>query len=270
MDLNMEIFIPSRSRLGTQTTLEGLPDLLLKHVRLVVPFEQRSAYAEEWGQWVKVSGPDIPEGIGYTRQWCIETAHRQSKKCVMLDDDLVFATRRDDDPGRFRPSTHDEIVDLFAQVETLLDSYASVGVATREGGNRNWEDLDHNTRLLRFLCFRTDVLMEHKISFEDIAVMEDFYVALSLLTRGYQNVKINHMVQNQNGSGNDGGCSDYRTRDVQAIAAHDLKRAFPDFVKVRKVSTKVAWGGGERTDVTVQWKSALKSAQEVRIVPPIS
>ena len=189
----------------------------------------------------------------------------------MLDDDLVFATRREDEPTKFRDSTVGEVTALFNDVESRLGRYASVGLATREGGNRDIENYAYDTRLLRFLAYRTDILKKHSIRFDQIGVMEDFYVSLSLLTNGYGNCKINHMVQNQNGSGLIGGCSQYRDWKVQADAAHTLHAKFPKFVRVAKKRTKDNWcadANGERTDVTVYWKKALASATEVRDVNP--
>ena len=72
------------------------------------------------------------------------------------------------------------------------------------------------------------------------------------------NVCLNEWVHNQGGSGSAGGCSTYRTPEIQAEAAHKLHEHHRPFVKVVKKTTKTAWGGGERTDVIVQWKKAYK------------
>ena len=259
----MRIFIPSSGRAQNQTTLEHLPEEIQQALVIVVPQEELEEY-RKYNSFVKIKAPKIGMGIGPTRQWCCNQAE---SKVLMLDDDLVFATRREDDPTKFRDADYAEILDLFTKIEANLDNFASVGVSTREGGNRYTHDKDYDTRLLRILAYRTDVLREHNIRFDDIPVMEDFYVSLSLLTRGYRNVKLNHMVQNQNGSGLTGGCSQYRTMDVQALAAHQLHDKFPEFVTVVQKETKTAWGGGVRTDVRVGWKKALKSAGGIKNVP---
>lgn len=260
----MKIFIPTSGRAENQTTLEHLPESIAQKVVLVVPPEELVEYSINHS-WVKISAPDIPMGIGPARQWCCEFSSTDNK-VLMLDDDLVFATRRDDDPTKFRDATEDEIVDLFNSIEANLNKFASVGVSTREGGNRDTSNRAYDTRLLRVLAYRTDILRDHDIRFDDIPVMEDFYVSLSLLTKGYRNVKLNHMVHNQNGSGMVGGCSQYRTMDVQALAAMTLQAKFPSFVTVVQKETKTAWGGGVRTDVRIGWKKALKSAKEMQHV----
>jgi hypothetical protein len=92
-------------------------------------------------------------------------------------------------------------------------------------------------------------------------VMEDFDVALSLLTKGYENAIINTVAHNQKGSGAVGGCSVWRTPQVQAQAALKLAELYPGIVKVVEKTTKTAWGGGTRTDVTIQWKAAYAKSK---------
>ena len=150
---------------------------------------------------------------------------------------------------------------MIAEIDELLDVYAHGAVAPREGGNRVTDDILYNVRCLRALFYRTDVLKVYDIRFTDMEVMEDFHVALSLLRQGFKSVTINHMVQNQNGSNLPGGCSDYRSMEMQERAAHTLKERHPDFVTVVQKETKTAWGGGMRTDVRVAWKKAYAASR---------
>ena len=254
----MRIFIPSRGRWDRQSTANSLPPEI--EVVRVVPPDEYLQY-NRYKHLGEVVAPEIPPGIGPCRQWCCE---QDDHSVLMMDDDLVFATRRLDVPTKFRDSTHEEITNLVADIENMLLRYAHVGVATREGGNRDTNPLAYDTRLLRILAFRTDILAEEDIRFDQIPVMEDFYVGLSLLTRGYRNVKLNYMVHNQHGSGTEGGCSTYRDKEMQAQAAHKLADTFPQFVTAVQKETKGAWGGGVRTDVRIQWKKALASAPEIQ------
>ena len=254
----MKIYIPSRGRWDKQSTVNHLPRTLDGAIVLVVPTNEYERYARA-NPHTEVVAPNIPPGIGPCRQWCCE---QEPQKVLMMDDDLVFATRREDESTKFRDSHEHEIETLIERINTYLDEFAAVGLATREGGNRDTNRLAFNTRLLRVLAYRTDVLANEGIRFDAIPVMEDFYVGLSLLTRGYENVKLNHMVHNQHGSGTAGGCSEYRTMDTQAEAAHALAGHFPQFVTAVEKTTKGAWGGGTRTDVRIQWKQALQSAPE--------
>lgn len=186
----------------------------------------------------------------------------------MLDDDLVFYKRRIDDPTKFETANSLQIEDMFFCLESALDEYAMVGVAPREGANRNTERYQFNTRLMRVLGFRLDVLSKEDIRFDKLPVMEDFCATLQLLTRGYDNLMLNNWCHNQFGSNTSGGCSSYRTPEVQRAAAEGLAAMFPEFVTVVKKTTKTAWGGGERYDVRVAWKQARASCVlDKRTVP---
>ena len=248
----MRIFIPSSNRPLKQTTYDNLPLAIQREVAVIVPHDQFRIYSDA-GLPAFPTPPNI-RGIGPTRQWICDA---YGGHVLMLDDDLVFATRRLDDRTKFRDSTPEEIIDLIAEIEdTMNNGYAHGAVAPREGGNRNTDSVLFNTRCLRALFYNADILKKHNIRFTDMEVMEDFHVALSLLRLGHPSITLNHMVQNQNGSNLPGGCSVYRTLDVQARSAARLAELHPDFVKVVTKTTKTAWGGETRTDVRVSWKAA--------------
>jgi hypothetical protein len=176
----------------------------------------------------------------------------------MLDDDLRFAARREDEPTKFVDATDTQIETALRELWSQLGAHSHVGMSTREGGNRYTDDYDYNTRLLRVLGYRTDLMRQHNIRFDAIPVMEDFYVSLSFMSKGLGNAKLNWLVQDQKGSGTEGGCSQYRDMELQAAAAKALHCHFPHFVTVVQKETKTAWGGGTRTDVRIAWKKALK------------
>ena len=229
----MRIYIPSSGRAKMLHTVNNLPTELHPRITLVVPQNEQAEYERFNLDDIAIAAPSIPGGIGHARQWCCD---QEPEKVLMMDDDLVFASRREDEPTKFRDAEDVEIGMLIDQISAELDNYASVGVATREGGNRDISDYALNTRLLRVLAYRTGVLNIEGIRFDQIPVMEDFYVALQLLTRGYENVKLNHMVHNQGSSNSEGGCSQYRTPQVQANAAYELERHFPNFVNHTRFS----------------------------------
>lgn len=246
----MEIYIPTRGR-AFQETCASLPKEIGARVMFVTPWIDDWVKSEV-GQVIRTP-PDI-NGIGPTRQWIIDNA--TDNKIVMLDDDLVFATRRDDEPTKFREATSGELNTLLGSIDALLDDYAHVGVATREGGNRDANPYCHNTRLLRILAYRTDVLRNEGIRFDRLELMEDFDVTLQLLRAGYANVKINWIVHNQRSSNAPGGCSTYRTLEKQSEAARGLRALHPEFVSVVQKTTKTAWNGATRDDCIIQWKRA--------------
>lgn len=250
----MEIYILSSGRAQKQTTWDNLPRSLQERVKLVVPPDEATAY----GRYPLLTGGWVVRNPGKVRQALIQ---RAKNKIVMLDDDLVFATRRTDDPTRFREATPYDLSALFNEIEDSLREFAHVGVAPREGGNRNTFRTMQCTRMMRVLAYSATTLRKHKVRFDRLHVMEDFDVTLQLLRLGYPNLILNHMVQNQNGSNAAGGCSQWRTPQIQTDAAYALKELHPRYVTVVQKETKTAWGGGVRTDVRIQWKEAYASSR---------
>ena len=256
----MEIFIPTLARPDRQETWKNLPDNLREQTRLLVDASELAAYR----RYPCVALPSDCRGIGKVRQWVIENA---KDKVVMLDDDLRFALRRHDDPTKFESDlSGDEVDMIFDAIDQCLDNYAHVSVATREGGNRCTDNWIFNTRLLRVLAYRTSILRREGIGFTRLPVMEDFDVTLQLLRRGYANISVNWAVQDQLGSNLAGGCSTYRSLQIQKAAAEGLAALHPDFVTVVTKQTKTAWQGQERTDVRIQWKKAYDSAGVARVL----
>jgi hypothetical protein len=178
----------------------------------------------------------------------------------MLDDDLTFFSRRVDNPALFCRPDPEEITLLVSEIEDSLDEFAHVGIGSREGGNRLMGHRYFNTRLQRVLAYRTDVLQREGIRFDRLPVMEDFDVNLSLLRAGYRNVMLNWIVNDQGGSNAPGGCSQWRTLDMQAAAARKLAELHYGFVRTVEKTTKTAWGGQTRLDVRIQWKKAYESS----------
>ena len=249
----MEIYILSRGRATKQTTFISLPEGLKNTTKIVVPKSEVEDY-----RGLPVIGIDA-NGIGPTRQWCLENS--PSGMVLMLDDDLTFATRREDDRTKFRPSTDNEIHDLFCDIAERLQEYVHVGVSAREGANRRTENYLSVGRMLRMLAYQSKTVNDLNICYNNLPVMEDFDVTLSLLRKGQPNCIINHMVHNQNGSGLEGGCSVYRDKEMQTIAANMLAKKHHSYVTVVQKETKTAWGGGVRTDVRIQWKKAYEDSK---------
>lgn len=258
----MNIAIPSRGRAHLDmASIRALTAAGL-YVNIVVPVDE----VREYTRWVSDNASVVAcpaQGIANTRQWIVDNVGNDATVC-MVDDDLTFFHRRSDDPTKLRDITPSELLNAFAQLESVLDaSVPHAGFATREGANRNVERLHWNTRILRVLAYHRPTLAREGITFGRMQVMEDFDVALRLLRTGRHNVILNNFAHNQPGSGTEGGCSIYRTMEVQAEAAHQLAKLHPGFVRVVEKTTKTSWGGTTRTDVQISWKRALAAGEAV-------
>lgn len=254
----MIIYIPTLNRTRKQITYENLPAAIKKIVVFVANAEDTAMLKHKFPEAKFMLC--TKKGIGKTRQFIIDNHDytNSGPQICMLDDDLKFFTRREEDPTKFEPATEDAIIAMFNEIATQLLDFALVSVMTREGGNRTTEN-SINTRCLRVLAYDGSILKHENIKFDRLPVMEDFDVALQLLRKGYQNINLAAWVQDQGGSNTEGGCSTYRSMEVQAEGANGLKALHPKFVVVKEKETKVAWGGKKRTDVMVYWKKALNA-----------
>lgn len=258
--MNLTVYIPTRGRIGheSQITLRELEKFSSFTPVIVCPVNEvdRHKYAKRI-----LACPY--DGIGPTRQFILETHYGQHSSdghqgVVMLDDDMYFSRRKD--PSVPVPLERcDDLNPMFQWISDQLDAgFVHGGISARQGNNhipRPWVDC---IRVNNAHFFNAAVYMNERLRFDVIPVMEDFYVSLTLLLRGYPNRVAYHYCWSQRGSGTKGGCSLYRTSELQAQAARELHRLFPDYVKV--VTKESISGGklfsGERTDVNIGWLKA--------------
>lgn len=269
----MKIYIPSMGR-HTAAEVGGgplldIPAEMQFPVTYVVPLSECGLYREALAEVLSapdtigvVGVPDNIRGIAATRHWIGRNAEASGHdKFLMLDDDIRFLVRKGPEVWNLRGTTPDEVLELFLTIENWLDDYGHVGVSAREGNNtigvgEKNQVVSVNTRTLRALAYRTaDFLrMEHG----RVDVMEDFDVNLQLLEAGIPNVNIGYWAQGQKMTNAPGGCSLYRSHEVQESSAKRLQELHGDHVvKLRQKKNKTdADGFGSRTEVTIQWKKA--------------
>jgi hypothetical protein len=249
----MEIYILSSGRADRQITWNAMPRMVQDQTKIVVPWDERADYSN----YPVLTHKDIIRDVTRTRQWLIE---RAKHKICMFDDDLSFATRIPRDPTKFKPMSMEEFVAMMDSIEAKLRSYAHVGVSGREGANRRVEDILYIGRMVRVLAYDARVMKKLGIRIDRLKLMADFDVTLQFLRAGYGNAIINWAVQNQAGSNARGGCSAYRTPEMQRLDAIALQKLHPDFVTLvhKEIKSKdPMWQN--RLDVRVQWKKAYES-----------
>lgn len=256
----MDVVVPTygRPQQSRQHTLNALMADGVLPV-LVVQHREHKEYGWYSGP-VHVLPPEI-QTVAPTRDYLIHNPVWKARFVVMLDDDLHFFARRTDDPTKFRALAPFELRHMLTQIEGMLAVHPHVGIAPREGGNRNVEPHLINTRIMRVLGYDREYLRQQHITFDPMPVMEDFHVSLQILKSGRDIVVLNNWCSNQaEGSNATGGCSTYRTAQLQTAAAHKLAHLHEPYVRVVSKETKTAWGGGTRTDVVISWKKARNHA----------
>lgn len=257
----MQIYIPTLRRNETQITLRSLPQEWHANTTLVVDKDDGVVIPGKPKAVKILVCPD--RGIGKVRQFIVDShdVKKYGPAVLMLDDDLRFFIRRLDDRTKFLKATETDIGDCFALLASEMGGFAHGGIVAREGGNRVKNDVVHNTRLLRALAYDVSILRKVGARFDRLPVMEDFDVSLQLLRAGYPSIGLAAWVQDQTKSNAPGGCSTYRTLDVQAEGARGLAKLHAPFVTVLEKTTKTAWGGATRTDVRVSWGKAYASSK---------
>lgn len=271
----MKIYIPTRGRARLRTVERLGPKLLRKYnASLVCAKADANVLMEHGypGQGVDilVTPPKI-DGIAATRQWILEHAAKNGVDvALMLDDDLPTWCQREPDPdpatgedAKYHKADLNEIERGLADFAKLMKKHAHGSIGHRLFCQRHPE-LYYNSRMLRALAYNVPMVKEAGGKFR-LRVMEDFDMQLQLLTKGYDNIVYNRLVQDQYANNVDGGCAAYRTAEVQAQAAHDLAKHWPDFVTVTVRAPKREWGGmAERTDVKVNWNKAIKAGRAAK------
>ena len=255
----MKIYIPTRGRADNQVTLSHFPDDLRQNVTLVVDKNE----ADEYGQFdcnIMVC-PETVHDIATKRRYICENA--DDNKIVMLDDDLRFYIRKATNDWHLRYLEPNEFPALFGLLDKWLDDYAHCGVSAREGNNRVEHLSAETTRYMRVLAYNLDMFKDKGIELFRTKVMSDFDMNLQLLSKGFPNKVSFYYAQGHGSSNAPGGCSEWRTVEMQSDGAEILKSLHPEVVSVVERETKTAWGAGKegtviRKDVSVQWKKALK------------
>jgi len=253
---DVTIYIPTKGRAGKQVTLDFLGDELRGVCTLLVDADEFDNYCLEVDDINIISMPPEVKGIGKVRQWAVENC--PTPYLFLMDDDMVFF-RRIGDTVKLEKCAPDMMEELFDELLNWmsLDDIPVVGLSARQGNNNNPNIYQEATRQMNFHGIDVQRFKALGLRFDGQDVMEDFYMTLSLLTQGIPNRVMYQYCWNQKGSGSEGGCSSYRTWEMQKRCAEELAASFPDFVTVVEKTTKTTWKDfPTRFDVRVQWKKA--------------
>jgi len=270
----MKIYIPTRDRVNAQYTYGNLGPALQAQTVLVCPEDEVQAHLDA-GR-VAIPRPAVP--LAGVRQWLVDEAVKNGqgdKPIIMLDDDLCFFVRKEKTAHNLKPADWDEVEKIMTRLYHLVGDGSAedikrpvvhAGLSPRQGNNWSFPHRTiRNTRMNAVHCVLPAALHHYGIRYDDVTMMEDYHVTLSLFERGEDNIAITDAAWDQvKGSGAPGGFSHYRTMERQAEAAHKLVSLHPDTVKIamKKPSTGAGGFAGERTDVRVQWVKTRANAKQ--------
>jgi len=251
----MRIIIPTKGRVYNQLTLANLPDDLKRRTTLVCPSNEHQRLSRNHPLCKVVQQPSDTMGISEKRAWIV--ANTGYDKIVMLDDDLRFAVRRDDNRAKFRTALTPDILTAFAELEEILSPEVphagftarggSIGASAQKGG---WQQ---GKRMMYVLGYHIPTVRAHAV-FGRLSTHEDMDVCLQLLTKGLPNLVNYDFVVDQK-FGNPGGCTNERTIQQNNADSLALAQLFPQFVRTteKEYSASVP-----RIEVVCQWMKALE------------
>lgn len=274
----LTLVIPTRGRVGRQTTLNTLPREARSAVVLVASDEAEAEALRKTENLRKSQVIAAPSGaaasIAAKRQFILE---RFRGDILMLDDDMAPFFRcplaaRSYANGRWKPktpgveglsrkyATDDKVLRVFEDLERELQfNVVHAGISSRLGNDTEAnETRTAPQRMMHAIAYATAFLRKAKIRFDAVPVREDFHVTLELLKRGEPSYVVYNMCYSPGAYGAAGGCSQERTVAMSDAGALELARLHAPFVKVVDKVYKET----PRKEVIVSWKKCYESARK--------
>lgn len=226
-----KLYIPSTGRANRQVTLRSLPLNWVKKTTIVVPKGDFEEYKKTAPVKVIVQ-PTI--GVGMARHFICEQA--EEDYAVMVDDDVVFYTRR---KGKLFNSTPEEVGEALDMLVRWLDEeedVAQAGLSLSMFNCRKTDDFYYNERCCTVFALRLSAYRRIKHGFDALPrLQEDNAMTLGLLTSGYK-VKLSYAYAFKNvpplPEHRHTGCSGYRTPERELESCLKLKKLYDKYVTV--------------------------------------
>lgn len=261
----MNIYIMTRGRLHNQITLKSIPREWRSRTFLVVPKIEHGLHEDA----VTLPVPDWVTNYSQKMQWildgCEANGYSDPKdKALILDDDLVFSCKIGE--RLITERNPDNLAPMFEELEALLDEFALVGIHPRQLGHLKKPPYVRNGRV--FCVQGINRSKTRGIKVDQHPILADVVLNCTLLSRGFDNALLTTFFQDHGPSQAPGGCSLYRTAEMQREVVEYVASRWPGFVKVEERRPKVAkWLGDVRYDYRCQWKQ-LYAAGLAHVLDP--
>jgi len=266
MNSKPKIIITTFMREDKQKAVFQIPASLHENVYMFTREDRVDELRKYVPETIRIIGnPMDIDGIADIRQRCID--HVPKGKVWFIDDLATFGWR-DQNLKQFNDMPEQKFVEMYATLDKMLDDYMQVGFSARGGNNHVTDPFKEVGRAYTTYGLRSDWMEREDIRFDgmyrqnpNVKLYEDYWITLSMLTKGFKNAIIYDYFFNYTHN-NTGGNSTFRTLELQEQAAHELHRHFPQFVTVE--TKEGVWGkmGMEnRKEVRIQWQKAYQSSQ---------
>jgi hypothetical protein len=255
----------SRGRAGKVNTLKWIPSNLKLRTYLVVGNSEFNDYVMSYPLMYAniIAAPETVTNYSQKVQWILDGLPTDGQrhvdsKCLIMDDDLVFSMPTEVGYGKtslVSVKNPELLAPMYDQIEGLLDWHALVGVHPRQMGQNAKQPYGLNGRIICMQGINREKIGRVKV--DQFPILADVVLNCTLLARGQANAILTTYFQDHGPCQAPGGCSIYRTHDMQREAVQYLANRFPGFVKVVERVTKDKWLANEqgvRYDYTCAWK----------------
>lgn len=252
----MKIYILTKNRVDKQITLESIPPEYLDHTYLVCGADEIYEHVKLGRQCIAV--PNSVTNYSQKFQWLIDGKASDDRQFIMMDDDLFFNRRHVVKP-KLLPVELRDLRRMFGRFKEMNQQYALSGIHPRQMGHDQPLPQVKNTRLLCVHNINLDLFPKKRIKVDYFPILADKILNCELLSQGIPNAAITDFTVDWGSVQAPGGCSDYRTAEMQRQAVQGVADMYAPFAKAVIKKPKAAkWLGEERWDLRVQWKKLYK------------
>lgn len=257
--MSASYYLTTHGRINAQVTWRNLPAAVRERITVVCSPAEAPLHRAE-GRRVLVC--PVQGQLTRVRQWLLEQT--PTALMFLMDDDLQFYHRRNQETTAMRNATAEETVEGFDRMERMLrQGYIMVGLGDRPGNNRCDVPVDFSARPHTVFGFLVPALRRLNYRFRP-PLMSDFDMILQILRGGHAVPTLTDFFCGQVGSVQSnapGGCSSYRTPELLRQVVLQIQKEFGPTV-IHPRTAQADWGKIQhRIDVSVQWLKLWRAAR---------
>jgi hypothetical protein len=245
---NVGFYIFSHKRADKQITYSELPYAIKRRTKFVVYKDE----VKDYSQYENVIAYDGEYGIGYKRQFIMETA--PEKYIFQMDDDCTFAVRK---KGKLIRAKKLDVMGMFMLLIRWIkhERLGQVGMSFRGLNFTQEVDFQEVQNVYSVWCIDRELFNKLGLRCDHAPLLTDMQITLGLISSGYKN-RVSYKYAVHQTPGRKGGCATYRSREKQAESVLKVHELFPKFTKVFKRKPKDEdW---RVYDLKVRWKDAYR------------
>lgn len=254
------IFIPTYKR-PLQLTFENLPEELRVNTKLVIEEIDIKTYEKYKRFLMVIPNENRSRNIADARQWI--AINSPDDEIIVLDDDLLFFSRVENNYLKLKKATKTEIIDLFETMSQIIKEGFYTGISERTLNRLIPEKFAYFMRGYSSTGFSQKKFKEIGAIYNRLPIYEDTDICLQFLKSGYPGKIIYQYAISQKMYVNEGGCQEYRDENMAIKSGLELIKLHPGLVKIfRKEKKKTSKMGGDKKGYwetkVISYKKAYK------------